>query len=58
MLVTLTIELTSMSDQEKISPYNINAKSSRQGIRINKKIWINPDDGKQPKMFGLNILIF
>ena len=47
-----------MSDQEKISPYNINAKSSRQGIRINKKIWINPDDGKQPKTFGLNILIF
>ena len=30
--------LTSMSDQDRISPYNINTVSSRQVMRINKNI--------------------
>ena len=30
--------LTPMSDQDRISPYNINTVSSRQVMRINKKV--------------------
>ena len=44
--------LTSMSDQDRISPYNINATSSRQVMRIKKNInlgiisWSNPKFSK------------
>ena len=30
--------LTPMSDQERISPYNINTKASRQAIRVNTNV--------------------
>ena len=44
--------LTSMSDQDRISPYNINTTSSRQVMRIKKNIilgiinWSNPKFSK------------
>ena len=47
-----------MSDQERISPYNTNAKSSRQGIKINKKYKSTLMMANNQKTFGLNILIF
>ena len=34
--------LTSMSDQDRISPYNINTTSSRQVMRIKKNINLGP----------------
>ena len=38
-MVTLTVNpLTPMSDQDRISPYNINTMSTRQVMRIQKNI--------------------
>ena len=38
-MVTLIVNpLTPMSDQDRISPYNINTMSTRQAMRIQKNI--------------------
>ena len=45
-----------MSDQDRISPYNINTKSTRWVMRINKKINLGIIIWSNTKFLGTNII--